>query len=40
MENPLSTFQLKLRLQRYAENTIRTYTGGLSKFLQAFQWTR
>ncbi|MBN8684965.1 MAG: tyrosine-type recombinase/integrase [Chitinophagales bacterium] len=37
MENPLSTFQQKLRLQRYAENTIRTYTGCLSKFLQAFQ---
>jgi integrase/recombinase XerD len=37
MENPLSTFQQKLRLQRYAENTIRTYSSCLARFLQAFQ---
>ncbi len=37
METILNTFQQKLRLQRYAENTIKTYSACLSKFLQAFQ---
>lgn len=36
MENIIAAFQQKLLLQRYAENTIKTYSGCLSKFLQAF----
>lgn len=37
IDDTLATFQQKLRLQRYAENTIKTYSGCLSKFLKAFQ---
>lgn len=37
MNDALATFRQKLRLQRYAENTIKTYSGCLSKFFQAFQ---
>lgn len=36
METIITQFQQKLRLQRYAENTIKTYSTCLSKFLQAF----
>lgn len=37
METIILDFQQKLRLQRYAHNTIKTYSTCLSKFLQAFQ---
>ena len=33
----LSDFEVKLRLQRYAPSTIKTYKNALSKFLIAFQ---
>ncbi len=37
MKSDISAFQQKLRLQRYAENTIKTYSGCISKFLHAFE---
>ena len=33
IDGALAAFQQKLRLQRYAENTIKTYSGCLFKFL-------
>lgn len=37
IDKAIASFQQKLRIQRYAENTIKTYSGCLSKFLKAFQ---
>jgi hypothetical protein len=37
MKSNLTAFQQKLRLRRYAENTIKTYSGCISKFLLAFE---
>jgi site-specific recombinase XerD len=37
INNLLSDFVLKLRLQRYAPSSIKTYKNALSKFLTAFQ---
>lgn len=36
MDNILFSFQHKLRLQRYADSTIKTYSSCLTKFLHAF----
>lgn len=33
----LSDFEVKLRLQRYAPSTVKTYKNALAKFLNAFQ---
>ena len=35
--NQLSDFEAKLRLQRYAPSSIKTYKNALSKFLIAFE---
>ena len=37
MERAIDTFRQRLRLRRYAKNTIKTYFGCLSKFLRAFE---
>lgn len=37
MQETIKAFQQRLRMQRYAENTIKTYSGCLSKFLHAFE---
>lgn len=37
INNLLSDFEVKLRLQRYAPSSIKTYKNALSKFLIAFQ---
>jgi site-specific recombinase XerD len=37
MERAIDTFRQRLRLRRYVKNTIKTYFGCLSKFIQAFE---
>jgi len=37
MERAIDTFRQRLRLLRYVKNTIKTYFGCLSKFIQAFE---
>ena len=37
IQNLLAEFSTRLRLQRYASSSIKTFTNALTKFLQAFQ---